>query len=314
MSKNIKVFSLTSSVEVTKKVCERLNIQPGEVDVKHFADGEIYARALETVRGQDVYVIQSTCNPVTDRLMELLVFVDSLRRASAKEITVIIPYFGYARQDRKAASREPITAALVANLLETAGIDRVVMFDLHSPQIQGFFDCPVDNLTAVPKLGAYFKEKLKGEDIVVVSPDHGGVVRARKLAEQLNATIAIFDKRRPKPNVAEMCDVIGEIKNKVCILVDDMIDTGGTIVAASEELMKRGAKCVYAGCTHAVFSRNAIEKLENSPIIEIVTTNTIEEERKCNKLHVLDISDMIERIILCIENGESIAPLYDLIK
>lgn len=310
MLDKVCVFSISSSEAVTKEVCEKLGIEPGKIDVKHFADGEIYCRALETVRGRECYIIQSTCNPVTERLMELLVFIDSLKRASAKEINVILPYYGYARQDRKAASREPITARLVADLLEVAGAHRVVVFDLHAPQIQGYFNCPVDNLSAVNKIGLYFKKKFKGEDIVVVSPDHGGVVRARNLASQLNATIAIFDKRRPKPNVALINDIIGDVKDKIAILIDDMIDTGGTIIAASDELIKRGAKEVYVGCTHAVFSNNALEKLENSCIKEVVVTDTIPLSRESDKVKVLHIADMLAKTIECIHNGESIAPLY----
>ena len=305
------VFSLTSSEKVTDEVCEKLKIEKGISEVKHFADGEIMARSVNTVRGKDCYIIQSTCNPVTERLMELLVFIDSLKRASAREITAIIPYFGYARQDRKSKSREPITARLVADLLKTSGVDRVVTFDLHAAQIQGFFSCPVDNLSFVNKLGSYFSNLCKNEDICVVSPDHGGVVRARNLAQQLNASIAIFDKRRPRPNVAEMCDIIGEVKNKTCILIDDIVDTGGTICAASSELVKRGAKKVYVGLTHPVFSNGAIERLKASPIDGIVCSNTIELAQTDPKITVISIGDMIAKAVECIENGESIAPLYD---
>lgn len=312
MLDKVCVFSISSSKEVTKEVCEKLGIEEGKMDLKHFADGEIYCRALETVRGRECYIIQSTCNPVTESLMEILVFIDSLKRASAKEINVIIPYYGYARQDRKASSREPITARLVADLLQVAGAHRVVVFDLHAPQIQGYFDCPVDNLSAVNKIGQYFKNKLKGEDIVVVSPDHGGVVRARNLAQIVDGSIAIFDKRRPKPNVAVICDVIGDVKDKTAILIDDIIDTGGTIIGASEELIKRGAKKVYVGCTHPVFSGDALERIENSPITELVTTDTIKLRRPSDKVTVLHTADLIAKTIECIHNGESIAPLYSI--
>ncbi len=305
------VFSLSSSVSVADEVIKILNLDKNETIVRHFADGEILAKPSETVRGKHCYIIQSTCAPVTENLMEILVFCDALKRASAKEITAIIPYFGYARQDRKSKPREPISARLVADLLKTSGVDRVVTFDLHAAQIQGFFSCPVDDLTFINVLGNYFKDKLGTKDIVVVSPDHGGVVRARNLASHLDATIAIFDKRRPKPNVAEMCDIIGDVKDKTCILVDDMIDTGGTIVAASNELIKRGAKKIYVGCTHPVLSNDAIDKLENAPIEEIITSNTIKLKRESSKIKVISIAPMIAQAIDCIEEGVSIAPLYE---
>lgn len=314
MEKQPLIFSLTSNIEVTKEICDILKVDVGKCEVKHFADGEIIVETLQSVRGRHVYIIQSTCTPVTEKLMELLIFVDALRRASASEITAIVPYYGYARQDRQAKAREPITARLVADLFKTAGVDRVITLDLHAPQIQGFFTCPVDNISAVGMIGKYFRDKLKGENIVVVSPDHGGVTRARNLAQHLNSTIAIFDKRRPRPNVAEITNIIGEVNGKVAVIIDDIIDTGGTIVAAINELAKRGCTKVYAACTHPVFSNNAIEKIENSAICELVTTNTIPLARKSEKIKVLSIGPMIAKTIQRIEAGESIASIYDLYK
>lgn len=308
------IFSLTTNVEVTKEVCNLLKVDMGNCEVKHFADGEIIVETLQTVRGKSVYIIQSTCRPVTESLMELLVFIDALRRASAKEITAVIPYYGYARQDRQAKAREPITARLVADLLHTAGVDRVVTLDLHAPQIQGFFSCPVDNMSAVGMIGKYFRHKLKGQEVVVVSPDHGGVTRARNLAVYLNSTIAIFDKRRPKPNVAEITNIIGEVQGKIAVIIDDIIDTGGTIMAATNELIKRGCTKVYAACTHPVFSKEALAKLEESAIAELVTTNTIPLIRPSDKVKVLSIGPMIAKTIQYIEAGESITSVYDLYK
>ncbi len=308
------IFSLTSNVEVTKEVCDALKVDVGNCEVKHFADGEIIVETLQTVRGKNVYVIQSTCRPVTSSLMELLIFIDALRRASAREITAIIPYYGYARQDRQAKAREPITARLVADLLHTSGVDRVITLDLHAPQIQGFFSCPVDNISAVGMIGKYFRHKLKGQEVVVVSPDHGGVTRARNLAVYLNSTIAIFDKRRPKPNVAEIVNIIGDVSGKVAVIIDDIIDTGGTIIAAANELVKRGATKVYAACTHPVFSNEALNKLEAAPIDEIVVTNTIPLVRESSKVKVLSIGPMLAKTIQYIECGESITSVYDLYK
>jgi len=312
MTEKSIVFSLTSNVELTKEVCKELGISVGKSVVKHFADGEIMAHADESVRGKRVYVIQSTYNPVTDHLMELLVFIDSLRRASAQEITAVIPYYGYARQDRMAEPRQPITARLVADLLKVSGVDRVVTIDLHAPQIQGFFSCPLDNLSAMGILASKLKEDLKGEDVVVVSPDHGGVVRARNFAAILDCPIAIFDKRRPKPNVAEMLNIIGDVKNKVAVLVDDIIDTGGTIISASEELIKKGANKVLVAITHPVLSGEALDRLEKSKVDKIITTNTIVLSKESKKVEVISLASLIAQTIESIDSGVSIAPLFEI--
>lgn len=306
------IYALTANLDMAKEVAQNLGVDLNFAEVKHFLDGEIIASPSDSVRGKNVYVIQSTCNPATDRLMELLIFVDALKRASAKEITVVVPYFGYARQDRKAHAREPITARLVANLLQTAGIDRIVTLDLHSPQIQGFFDCPADDLSAIPLLGKHFHKRINKEDIIVVAPDHGGATRARKLAMVLECPIAIVDKRRPKPNVAEVMNIIGDVEGKVCIMIDDIIDTGGTIIAGAQALMKNGAKEVYAACTHGLFSNNALQRLQESCIAEVVTTNTI--PRPINgftKLTVLSVAPMLARAIDHIEKGVALSLVYD---
>lgn len=312
LSKTI-VYALTANIEMAKEVTTHLGVDLNYAEVKHFLDGEIIVSPSDSVRGKNVYVIQSTCTPATDRLMELLIFVDALKRASAREITVVIPYFGYARQDRKARAREPITARLVANLLQTAGINRVVTLDLHSPQIQGFFDCPADDLSAIPLLGSYFKRQFSMEDVVVVAPDHGGATRARKLAMVLEAPIAIVDKRRPKPNVAEVMNIIGDVQGKICIMIDDIIDTGGTIIAGAQGLIKNGAKEVYAACTHGLFSNDGLKRLQDSCIKAVITTNTIPNVNGGNysKLTVLSIASMLARAIDHIERGEPLSLVYD---
>lgn len=252
---NVKIFSGTSNVELAEKIAAKCGLPLGQAEVLRFKDGEVYIEIKETVRGRDVFVVQPTSEPVNENLMELLIFVDALRRASAKTINVIIPYYGYARQDRKSKPREPITSKLVANLLATAGVDRVVTMDLHADQIQGFFDIPVDHMQGLPLMTEYFQSKgLYGDRVVVVSPDIGGVKRARKLAEKLDCKIAIIDKRRPKPNMSEVMNLIGEVEGKIAIFIDDMIDTAGTITNGAEAIMQRGALEAYACCTHGVFS------------------------------------------------------------
>ncbi|MDN6195634.1 MAG: ribose-phosphate pyrophosphokinase, partial [Atopostipes suicloacalis] len=249
--KQLKIYSLSSNFPLAEKIANYLGMELGKRSVKRFADGEIAINIDESIRGDDVYIIQSTSSPTNDNLMELLIMIDALRRASAATITAVIPYYGYARQDRKARSREPITAKLVANLITTSGADRVIALDLHAAQIQGFFDIPVDHLVGAPLLASWFVERgLKGNDVVVVSPDHGGATRARKLAEFLDSPIAIVDKRRPKPNVSEVMGIIGNVKGKKAILIDDMIDTAGTIVNAAKALKDAGATDVYASGTH----------------------------------------------------------------
>ena len=277
MENNIMVFGLTANLDLVGEVCAKLGIQPGKLSVKHFADGEIIVEPEESVRGKKVYLLQSSCPPTTEHLMEILIAVDAMKRASAQEVTCLIPYYGYARQDRKARPRQPITAKLVANLLEAAGVDRVVMMDVHAAQIQGYFDCPTDNLTSMPMFADYFlnEKDLDLANTVVVSPDHGGTTRARELAERLGCGLAIVDKRRPKPNVAEATNVIGDVDGKIAIVADDICDTAGSLVACCELLKRKGAKEIRCAIVHPVFSSNAAEKIEKSCIKEMVVTNTI---------------------------------------
>ncbi len=314
---DVVVFALTSSVSIVNEVCNYLNIAPGKVEVKHFADGETLVELGQSVRGKRCYVIQSTSKPVNENLMELLICVDALRRSSATEITCIIPYYGYARQDRKAMPRQPITAKLVASMLETAGVNRVVTFDLHAPQIQGFFRCPVDDLTTVPMMGQYFRRKnFPVNDIVVVSPDHGGVKRARTLAEILGCSLAIIDKRRPRANEVEACYVIGDVKDKDVIIVDDICDTGGSLLAATGILKDNGARDVYVCVTHGLFSNDAATRIEQSAIKEIVVTNTIvvpkEELDKTAKITVLSIGWMLSKLILAVSCHTPVSEVYAL--
>src|SRR5215475_5924438 len=272
---NLMVFTGNANPKLAQKVAKQLNIQLGKATVSKFSDGEVMVELLENVRGKDVFVLQSTSEPTNDHLMEMMIMVDALRRSSAARITAAIPYFGYARQDRRPRSaRVAISAKIVANMLEVAGVERVLTMDLHADQIQGFFDIPVDNIYASPVLLTDVKSKAYS-DLVVVSPDVGGVVRARALAKQLGCDLAIIDKRRPKANVSEVMHVIGEIDGRNCVIMDDMIDTAGTLVKAAEVLKERGAKSVYAYCTHAVFSGPAIERIKGSALDEVVITNTI---------------------------------------
>ncbi|MFC4620364.1 ribose-phosphate diphosphokinase [Camelliibacillus cellulosilyticus] len=309
---NLKVFALNANPELSKEIAEHIGINLGKCSVTTFSDGEIQINIEESIRGCDVYVIQSTSFPVNKHLMELLIMIDALKRASAKTINVVLPYYGYARQDRKARAREPITAKLVANLLETAGATRVITIDLHATQIQGFFDIPVDQLLGVPILAQYFKNK-NLEDIVVVSPDHGGVTRARKMADRLKAPIAIIDKRRPRPNVAEVMNIIGHIEGKTAIIIDDIIDTAGTITLAASALIENGAKKVYACCTHPVLSGPAIERIDNSSISELVVTNTIPlpEEKRIDKIVQLSIAPLLGEAIIRVHEKLSVSKLFD---
>ena len=291
-----------------------MGVELGKITLSQFADGEIRVNIDESIRGSHVYVIQSTSNPVNDHLMELLITIDALRRASAKTINVVMPYYGYARQDRKAQSREPITSKLVANMLENAGASRVVALDLHAAQIQGFFDIPVDHLLGAPLLANYFIDRdLVGDEVVVVSPDHGGVTRARKLAEFLKSPIAIVDKRRPKPNVAEVMNIIGDVKGKTAVIIDDMIDTAGTITIAAQALIELGAKEVYACCTHAVLSGPAIERLENSIIKKVIVTDSIRlpDHKKIDKIDVVSVDQLIGEAIKRIYENRSVSPLFN---
>ncbi|WP_079504188.1 ribose-phosphate diphosphokinase [Mesobacillus jeotgali] len=310
---NLKVFSLNSNVELAQEIAKVIGVELGKCSVSQFSDGEIQINIEESIRGCDVYVIQSTSSPVNENIMELLIMIDALKRASAKTINIVMPYYGYARQDRKARAREPITAKLVANLLETAGATRVITLDLHAPQIQGFFDIPIDHLMGVPILSEHFKGKELNGDVVIVSPDHGGVTRARKMAERLKAPIAIIDKRRPKPNVAEVMNIVGNIEGKIAILIDDIIDTAGTITLAANALVENGALEVYACCTHPVLSGPAIERIENSKIKELVVTNTIAlpEEKRIGKIDQLSVAPLIGEAIIRVHEEQSVSTLFD---
>lgn len=307
---NMKIFSLNSDPILSKKICDILGIELGKNSVTRFSDGEIQINIEESIRGCDVYIIQSISNPVNEHLMELLIMVDALKRASAKTINLVIPYYGYARQDRKARAREPITAKLVANLLQTAGSTRVIALDLHAPQIQGFFDIPIDHLLGVPILADYFESK-NLQDIVIVSPDHGGVTRTRKLADRLKAPIAIIDKRRPRPNVVEVMNIVGNIEGKTAILIDDIIDTAGTITLAANALIENGAKEVYACCTHPVLSGPAIERIQNSKIKELIITDsvTLPEENRIDKIVELSVAPLISEAIKRVHRKESVDEL-----
>ncbi|HLR79514.1 MAG TPA: ribose-phosphate diphosphokinase [Bacillota bacterium] len=310
--RTLKVFSLNSNRKLAEEIANHIGTPLGKCTVSEFSDGEIQITIEESVRGNDVYVVQSACSPVNKHIMELLIMIDALKRASARSINIVMPYYGYARQDRKASAREPITAKLIANLLETAGADRVITLDLHAPQIQGFFDVPIDHLQGEPILSDYFKEK-DLEDIVVVSPDHGGVTRARKMADRLKAPIGIIDKRRPRPNVAEVMNIIGNIEGKTAILVDDIIDTAGTITLAASALIENGAKKVYACCTHPVLSGPAIERIQNSKISELVITNTIPipEEKQIDKITQLSVAPLIGEAIIRVHELKSVSILFD---
>lgn len=314
MVDSVKIFAGTSNKELARKIAEKYGMELGKAEVVRFKDGEVFVKIDETVRGRDVFVVQPTSEPVNENLMELLIFVDALKRASAKSINVIVPYYGYARQDRKSSPREPITSKLVANLLTKAGVTRLLTMDLHADQIQGFFDIPVDHLQALPLMVKYFKSKgFYGDKIVVVSPDIGGVKRARKLAEKLDCKIAIIDKRRPKPNMSEVMNLIGEVEGKIAIFIDDMIDTAGTITNGAEAIMQRGAKEAYACCTHAVFSDPAIERLTASPLTEIIVTDSIclPERKKIDKVKILSVDALFAEAIKRVVHNESVSELFE---
>jgi ribose-phosphate pyrophosphokinase len=310
---NTVLFTGNANRQLAQEISSALGVELGRAKVGHFSDGEADIEIYQNVRARDVFVVQSTCAPTNEHLMELLIMVDALKRASARRITAVMPYFGYARQDRRSRStRVPISAKVVANLLETVGVERVLTMDLHADQIQGFFDIPVDNIYASPVLLADLKGK-NYKDLVVVSPDVGGVVRARALAKQLGCDLAIIDKRRPTANVSEVMHVIGEIENRNCVIMDDMIDTAGTLVKAAEVLKERGAKRVYAYCTHAVFSGPAIERIAKSDLDEVVITNTIpmNEAAKANKkIRQLSVAFLFAETIRRITDGESVTSLF----
>jgi ribose-phosphate pyrophosphokinase len=307
------VFTGNATPKLAADVVQHLNISLGKAKVGRFSDGEVMVEVLENVRGKDVFVLQSICTPPNDNLMEVLVLVDALKRASAARVTAAIPYMGYARQDRRPSSaRVPITAKVVANMLDSVGVDRVLTMDLHSEQIQGFFDIPVDNIYSGPiLLGDVWKHDYKS--LVVVSPDVGGVVRARALAKRLEADLAIIDKRRPRPNVATVMNIIGEIEGRTCVIIDDMVDTANTLCEAARALKERGAARVIAYCTHPVLSGKAIERITNSVLDELVVTDTIPlgaEAAKCGRIRVISIAGLLAETMLRISNEDSVSSLF----
>ncbi|WP_022792866.1 ribose-phosphate diphosphokinase [Marinococcus halotolerans] len=309
---NLKVFTLNSNPRLAEEIVEQIGTTMGLSSVKRFSDGEVQINIEESIRGCDVFLVQSTSDPANEHLMELLIMIDAMKRASAKTISVVLPYYGYARQDRKARAREPITAKLIANLLETAGATRILSLDLHATQIQGFFDIPVDQLQGEPILSRHFNEKGL-EDLVIVSPDHGGVVRARRMADRLKAPIAIIDKRRPRPNVSEVMNIVGDVKGKTAIIIDDIIDTAGTITLAADALIDSGANHVYACCTHPVLSGPAIERIENSKIEELVVTNSIvlPEEKNIDKITQLSVGPLMAKAIINVFEQTSVSRLFN---
>lgn len=319
MIKDIIVFSLSSNNELADKVCEQLGIKKGQSEVIRFKDGEILATPRCDVRGKKIYIIQSTCPPVNDRLMEVLIFIDGLKRANCKEITLITPYFGYARQDRIAHQNEPITAKMVADMICNAGVTRVIAIELHTMQIQGFFSCPIDNLASSYVFAEALKEIFKGKkgvkgNISLVAPDHGAIYRTRDLGKYFdNTSLVVIDKRRPKPNVAEITNIIGDIEDKICIMVDDIIDTGGTICAGAHALKEKGAKEVYICCSHALFSDGIYDKFENNKDIDmLITTDTIthDEFKKLKKIKVVSVAKMLAEVIKNHESHIAIDDMY----
>lgn len=313
MKDEIKVFAGNSNPALAEAVCQYLGVKRGVAEVRTFSDGEILVEIVENVRGGDVFVIQSTCTPVNSNLMELLLLLDAFRRASAMRITAVIPYYGYARQDRKVAPRVPISAKLVADLITTAGASRVLTVDLHAGQIQGFFNVPVDNLFATPVLLEYVRDRLNNDEVTVVSPDAGGVERARAFAKHLDASLAIIDKRRTRANeVAEM-HIVGEVRGRCAVLVDDMVDTAGTLVAAAKALTDNGARAVLACCTHPVLSGAAISRLEQSSLTELIVTDTVPlrpEAQACKKIKILSVAHLLGEAIKRTHNEESISSLF----
>ena len=309
----MKILSGTSNLTLSKNIAKHLKLKLVNTNIKRFADGEIYVEINENIRGNSIFVVQSTSNPANDNLMELLICVDALRRSSAKNITAVIPYFGYARQDRKVVPRTAISAKLVSNLITNAGANRILSVDLHAGQIQGFFDIPVDNLFATPIFARHIKKNIKTENLICVSPDVGGVERTRALSRRINVGIAIIDKRRPAPGKSEVMNIIGEVKNKTCVIVDDIIDSGGTIVNAAKALLEKGAKEVYVYITHAVLSGNALDKIKKSDIKKLITTDTIDNSKKIKankKIEVISIAPMMSEAIKGISNSTSVSSLF----
>jgi ribose-phosphate pyrophosphokinase len=308
----LKIFTGNANAHLTKEICSTLGCSLGAVHVKQFSDGEIHLQIQENVRGADVFVVQPTCTPVDKHLMELLLMMDALKRASAQRITAVLPYYGYARQDRKDRPRMPISAKLVASLLERAGANRILALDLHAAQIQGFFDVPVDHLFATPVMIDYFYS-MKGESLTVVSPDAGGVERARAFAKRLDAPLAIIDKRREEVNVADVMHIVGDVEGQHCLIVDDLIDTGGTLVKGAEALLRQGAKSVRACATHAVLSGPAVERIEKSGIAEVIVTNSIPlngHARKCPRIRVLSVAPLLAQAIQSIHEDGSVSTLF----
>lgn len=309
---NLVLFSLNANKPLAQKVADIMGVPLSKSEVKRFADGEIQINIEDSVRNDVVFVIQSTSSPVNDNIMELLIFIDALKRASAKEINVVIPYYGYSRQDRKARSRQPISAKLIANMLQVAGADRIIAIDLHASQIQGFFDIPTDHLTALLPIKDYIKSNIDCSNVAIVSPDHGGVKRARNIGKLVNAPIAILDKRRPEPNKAEITAIIGDVKDKTCIMVDDIVDTAGTLTAGAQALMDAGAKEVYAICVHGVLSDPAIERINNSAIKKLAITDTINlgSDKQSDKIDIISVADIVATAILNVYEGRSISHLF----
>jgi ribose-phosphate pyrophosphokinase len=312
LDQEIKLFGGTSNPALTLEVCNYLGTNPGKILAKTFSDGEIQVEIGENIRGRDVFVIQSTSTPVNDNLMQLLIIMDAMRRASAERVTAVIPYYGYSRQDRKVKPRVPISAKLVADLITTAGANRVVSMDLHAGQIQGYFNIPVDNIFAAPILLKYIQNNLQ-DDLVIISPDAGGVERARAFAKRLDASLAIIDKRREGPNIAQAMNIIGEVKGKTAIILDDMVDTAGTLTQAAAALRERGARKIHACCTHPVLSGPSIERIQASPIDSLVVTNTIplnDKARDCRKITVLSIAELLGETIKRSHNSHSVSTLF----
>lgn len=314
--RNMKIFTGNSNIALAKRIVADLGMTLGFSEVNRFSDGEISVSIKETVRGCDVFIIQSTSYPVNEHLMELLIMIDAFRRASAGRITAVMPYFGYARQDRKSKARDPISAKLVANIITRAGADRVLAMDLHAPQLQGFFDIPVDHLSGVPIIAPYFLDKFGSDidDVTVISPDLGSVNRARAFSQLCGTPIAIIDKKRPRPGESEVCNIIGDVRGRICILVDDMIDTAGTICNAAKALIEYGkAECVYACATHGVLSGNAVERLENSPLEEIVLLNTIDvpHQKQIKKLKILPSEFVFAETIKRINENLPVSTIFN---
>ncbi len=309
----MKILSGTSNIRLSREIAKQLKLKLVNTNIKRFSDGEIYVEINENIRGNSIFVVQSSCTPANDNLMELLICIDALRRSSAKNITAVIPYFGYARQDRKVVPRTAISAKLVSNLITNSGANRILTLDLHAGQIQGFFDIPVDNLFATPIFARHIKRKIRGNNLICVSPDVGGVERTRALGRRINSGIAIIDKRRPAPGKSEVMNIVGSVKGKICFIVDDIIDSGGTIVNAAKVLKEKGAKDVYVYATHAVLSGDAVEKLKKSSIKKLIITDSIDNSHKIKKIpkiEVLSIASMMAEAIKRISNSTSVSSLF----